>query len=151
MLNRRVVETDENGQITKEYSYKVDDNVIVFNKDRNFIKLFTSQLKKLKKKVSQTETLILLDLTHYISYESGMLTKTGENDSRYPLTNKDIEKITEFSPGVVIKSMIHLVDVGVFARTKVGKNYIYFANPFIFCKGVKINKTLIDMFKKFRN
>ena len=151
MLNRRVVETNEDGEITKEYSYKVDNNVIIFNQDRSFIKLFTSQLKKLKNKITQTETMIVLDLIHHISYESGMLSKTGKNDDRYPLTNADIIKLTEFSECVVIKSMIHLVSVGVFARTKAGKNFIYFANPYIFCKGIRINKTLVDMFKKFKN
>jgi len=149
-IHRKVIDIDENGEICKEFITAYDDSKVQVNQNKNFIKVFTDELMKIRKKMNSTDIIVSTILMHFISYESGMLTKTGKNDERYPLVNKDIEHITGLSDKVIVKTMKKLVDVGVYARAKHKRSFKYFANPYVFMKGNSINKTLRDMFKEFK-
>ena len=149
-IHRKVIDIDENGEICKEFITAYDDSKVQVNQNKNFIKVFTDELMKIRKKMNSTDIIVSTILMHFISYESGMLTKTGKNDERYPLINEDIEKITGLSNKVIVKTMKKLVDIGVYARAKHKRSFKYFANPYIFMKGNSINRTLKDMFKEYQ-
>jgi hypothetical protein len=117
----------------------------------NFIKVFPEELKRVAPRLSGTDVLIIIYLIPYISYQTGMITKTGKNDERYPMEQSDITEITRYSKRTIIAAMDSLVKAKVFARNKVGKSYQYFVNPYIFFKGKFINKTLMAMFKEYKN
>lgn len=129
----------------------------IWKPDINFVKVYDSGIDYIFDTLTEKEagTLtgndckLLLKLIKYISYESGMLTKTGKNDSRYALINEDIAKLTNTSKRSVEKSMQKLVELSIFSRNKYGRCYQYYANPYIFFRGKYINKMLIHMFKKY--
>lgn len=151
-IHRKIIDIrEEDGEICNEYSTAYDDNKVRINKSKTFIKVFTGELMKMRLKMSSTDIIVSTILMHFISFESGMLTKTGKNDERYPLVNKDIHGITGLSDKVVMKTMNKLVKIGVYARTKHKRSFKYFANPYIFMKGNSINKTLKDMFKEYKD
>ena len=139
----------------KQSEYMVDKEI--WKPDVNFVKLYDSGVDSIFDNLSEKEagTLtgndckLLLKLIKYISYENGMLTKTGKNDSRYALINEDISKLTNINKRSVEKSMKKLVELSIFSRNKYGKCYQYYANPYIFFRGRFINKMLKDMFKKY--
>ena len=106
-----------------------------WNPEQNFIKVFPEALKDVAHILSGTEMLIIIHMMPYISYQTGMLTKTGNNDDRYPVTQKDIESITSLSKSAVGTLMESLVTKRVYSRNRIGKSYQYFANPYIFFKG----------------
>lgn len=149
-ITRKITDIDEYGVLVNQFATGYDDSKVVINQNKNFIKVFTDELMKIRKKMNSTDIIVSTILMHFISYESGMLTKTGKNDERYPLVNKDIEHITGLSDKVIVKTMKKLVDVGVYARAKHKRSFKYFANPYVFMKGNSINKTLRDMFKEFK-
>ena len=149
-ITRKITDIDEDGVVVNQFGTAYDDSKVQVNQNKNFIKVFTDELMKMRKKMNSTDIIVSTILMHFISYESGMLTKTGKNDERYPLMNEDIEQITGLSNKVIVKTMKKLVDIGVYARTKHKRSFKYFANPYIFMKGNKINRTLKDMFKEYQ-
>ena len=149
-ITRKITDIDEDGVLVNQFATGYDDSKVVINQNKNFIKVFTDELMKIRKKMNSTDIIVSTILMHFISYESGMLTKTGKNDERYPLMNEDIEELTGLTNKVVVKMMKKLVDIGIYARAKHKRSFKYFANPYIFMKGTKVNKTLLEMFKEYQ-
>ena len=81
----------------EEQTYYFDDEskTQVWKPFENFIKVFPKELKSFKNKLRATDLFIIIDLLPFISYKSGMLTKSGKNDTRCPLMAKDIVEILE--------------------------------------------------------
>ena len=121
-----------------------------WNPESNFIKVFPEALNDIASQLTGTEMLVVVHMMPYISYQTGMLTKTGNNDDRYPIIQSDIEDITGLSKKATIVNMESLVSKRVYSRNRIGKSYQYFANPYIFFKGKYINKTLKAMFKNYK-
>ena len=155
--NKCVVELFEGDRVLRKKQTEFLKDKEVWRKKDNFIKLYDGGLdsfldninEKDTQKLSGIDCRILFKLIKYISYENGMLTKTGKNDSRYPLTNEDIISITGIRKQTVVRTMQKLVNLSILSRNKYGRNYQYFANPYIFFRGTYINKMLIDMFKNY--
>ena len=151
-LRRKITDIDEDGVILREFVKDVeDDKDIVWKPREIFLKVYVNELKKIRHKMSTTEMCFCLDMLPYVGYSSGLLTKTGKNDKRFPLKTKDIMAITGYKETLVRDCLGRLVNIKVLARTKVGKEYLYYANPHIFFKGQKINETLISMFKEYKS
>jgi len=117
-----------------------------WGKGRPFIKVFVDYFPKVAEKLSGGAVALMSVIIPYIAYQSNLLCNRSCNN---PLSNKDIENITGISKPSVIKYMNELVDAKVLARTTIGKSYQYYANPYIYCKGSRINKTLETMFKNY--
>jgi hypothetical protein len=150
-IHKKVIEADEHGEITRQYTTTIDNSKVCINQGKGFIKVFTHELMKLRGSMNSTDVIVSTILMHFISYESGMLTKTSKNDERYPLLNKDIQEITGLSEKATLKTMNRLVKIGVYAKAKHKRSFKYFANPYIFMRGSKINRTLKDMFKEYQD
>jgi len=111
----------------------------------SFIKAYPEALRKASSKMTGTECFMSIYLMPYISYTTGMLMK-GNNQ---PLKRKDMLRIFDMTEKTFDNNMNSLILKGIFSKNKVGREVQYFANPYLFTKGNKINKTLKSMFRNF--
>jgi hypothetical protein len=141
-----VNEIHEGDRITRGKSTVYLKDTIPWGKDMTFVKLFDDYFPKVSLELSGGAVAVMTMLSTYIAYESGMICSRTKD---YPLNNHDIERITQLSEKTVSKLMDELVESKVFCRNHVGRSWQYFANPYIFCRGARINKTLEAMFKDY--
>lgn len=114
---------------------------VVLNVNREFTKVY-SDFARVAEYLTGASVVIMCRLSDFIVFNSNLIAF----DNGSPLNHANICDITGYSELTVKKSMAELVEHKVLARCKVGKTYRYFANPFVFCRGTKFNKTLVAMF-----
>lgn len=131
--------------ITKE-SIDYLDNTTQFGKDEPFIKVFSKYIPKIALELSGGAAGIMFMIAPHIAFGSGLLCYMGKG---HALNNGDIEELTGLSKKTIIKLMTELVDHKILARCISGRSYKYFVNPYIYCRGGRVNKTLEVMFKDF--
>jgi hypothetical protein len=140
---QEIYEGDSFSVFRKESADYLNDT-IEWGKGWPFVKLFRESLSMLALKLSGGAFAVALVLANYIQYGSGVIA-IGDK----AVNNADIQKLMGYSDKTVTSIMKELVDKMVFYRGRTGKSYHYFANPYIFCRGSKINKTLQGMFKSY--
>jgi hypothetical protein len=118
---------------------------VVWQPENDFVKIYPDALNRISFRLSGAEAMTLMRLVPFIDYQSGMLKK-----EKRPLITKDVIEMTGYSKVTVIGIMDKLVSERILAKTRVGRTFEFFANPYIFFKGKFINNTLIDMFKDYR-
>ena len=133
-------------KITRKESIEYLTNTVPWGEGWSFVKLFDDSLTKLALRLSGAELATAFILSKYIKYESGLLCN---HNSKHPLSNADIQKIMSYSDRTITNVMDTLVKKKVLFRGKTGKQWQYYANPHIFCRGQRINKTLQDMFRDY--
>lgn len=116
-------------------------------KDMKFVKICIDCIPRLSELLTGSALGTMLALTPYIQYNSNIIAK---NNSGRPLKNSDVERIMRYSNKTVKVIMDELVDKRVLFRGRTGTSYQYYANPYIFTKGRRINKTLEVMFKGYK-
>jgi hypothetical protein len=121
-----------------------------WNPESDFIKLYSLGIENMSGELKMSDFKVILKLIPHISYTTGMLGKRGLHNKIVPLEQKDMIRITDLSKRHLINSLERLVIEKVFCKVKVGRNFLYYANPFIFFRGKYINKTLISMFKNYK-
>lgn len=125
---------------------KSEDDKIEINVDANFIKLYTNTLKDLiNENLTSSDLKVILVCLEHLRYDSGAV--TFENTGEF-LSQQDIIKISKLSKMSVYNSIERLVGKKILHKGTTGKEYQLFMNPFIFMKGIRVNKTLYSMFKK---
>jgi hypothetical protein len=134
----KICEAKNNNMTEKRIPWKTKDK---------FIKLYVDNLREIISELTGTETMVTMFIIPYIDYYSNML----KSSSGFPISNSDIVKISGFSEKYVSEIMDSLVTKRIFSRNRIGRGYQYFANPFIFTKGNRINATLFDMFKNYKH
>lgn len=145
--NGEIVGSIEQGdRIVRKASVEFLCDTMEWGKGRPFIKVFIDYFPKVAESLSGGAVGLMSVIATYIAYRSNLLCNRSSNN---PLSNKDIEDITGLSKVSVAKYMDELVDAKVLFRGKTGKSYQYYANPYVYCKGTKINKTLEAMFKNY--
>jgi hypothetical protein len=127
-----------------EQDESVPEGHSIWQPESDFVKLYPDALNRISFRLSGAEAMTLMRLVPFIDYESGML----KHDKR-PLIMKDIIEMTGYSKVTVIGIMDKLVSERILAKTRVGRTFEFFVNPYIFFKGKYINNTLIDMFKDY--
>jgi len=137
---------DTGDRIVKKKSKEYLEDTVEWGKGLSFVKLFDNYFPRVALQLSGGAVALMSILATYIKYGSSLLCNK-RND--YPLNNHDIEEITGLSNKTVSKLMSELVDNKVLARVHTGKSWKYFANPYIYCRGSRINKTLEDMFRDY--
>jgi hypothetical protein len=141
----------EMGNLALDNDESADENCdvpegnTVWTPEEDFIKIYPDALNKISFRLSGSETLTLFKLIPHINYQSGMLMR-----EKRPLISKDIIELTGFSKVTVISIVERLVEERILAKTRVGRTYEFFVNPYIFFKGKYINHTLLDMFKDYK-
>jgi len=129
-----------------EYCRQYDTN---FGNGESFVKVFDSYHKELNKKLTPGERGFLWSITPYISYKDGILKDNGRI-----LTISMLAEILGVTHEAVRKVVVSLVAKGVLGEHKTGSisnpkviTKCITANPFIFCRGKDINKTIIGLFE----
>lgn len=146
-----IIGTIESGdRILRSASTEFLKETIPWMKGVQFIKVFRSNFLQIAPKLSGGAVVVMSMIAPYIAYRSNLVCKGANGNNGAPLNNEDIEEVTGYSKPTVIKIMDELVTHKVLARTKVGHSYQYYANPYIYCCGTRINKTLEAMFRTYK-
>jgi hypothetical protein len=131
--------------ISQQSKFENERTIAWKTKDK-FVKLYVDNLKEVVSELTGSETFIVMNVVSYIDYYSNML----KSNDGLPISSNDIGILTGYSEKHISELMDSLVTKRIFARNRVGRNYQYFANPFIFTKGNRINATLYAMFKNYK-
>jgi hypothetical protein len=116
------------------------------NEKRHYIKLYGGSLLKILsgEGLSGADLTVLLTMAVHIQYETGLIA----HDNGKPLRVKALINMTKLSERAVYNSIETLIRKGIIAKVRTRQEIKYYGNPFIFMRGVKINKTLYSMFRK---
>lgn len=112
----------------------------------NFLKANIEEVKLWMDELSQAEKAFLFSIIPYISFEDCHLQFDNETD----IGTEDLIKITGFSRSLVYQTIDSLIKKDILYKGKNSRNRQYFVNPWLFCKGNRINKVLKTMFKNYK-
>lgn len=118
--------------------------MITWGEDWSFTKLFTEYFRVADGKISSGSVAVMFAIAPYVAYGSNVLCKRGRITEH--LNNTDIQKITGVSKNSIAKYIGELLDNKILARDDNGR---YVANPYVYCKGGKVDKALVLMFKDY--
>ncbi|HUX61120.1 MAG TPA: hypothetical protein VMV32_07400 [Ignavibacteriaceae bacterium] len=112
----------------------------------NFYKTHVAEVRLWMNELSQAEKAFLFSVVPYVSFEDCHLQYTNGVD----IGTEELIKITGLSRGLVYQTIESLIKKDILYKGKNSKNRQYFVNPWLFCKGNRINKVLRTMFKNYR-
>ena len=115
-------------------------------KIEHFYKGHTDEIRKLMGELSTNEKAFLYSIAVYVGYEDCCLKYPNGND----ITTKDLIELTGLGKTAVHETIKSLVKKDILYKGKNSKNRQYFINPWLFCKGNRINKVLKTMFKNYK-
>lgn len=138
------VELYEGDKILRKNSSDYLNNIIKLNENEQFIKIYVRAIDALvEQDLNGNEYKICIKLLQYIRYETGILTYSNGT----MISTDDIVKITGLARTTVWRVLNNLINKKIFGKHKTGKTTCYTVNPYIFMRGLKINKTLHAMYK----
>lgn len=112
----------------------------------NFFKGHITEISKVIGELSVYEKAFLLSIVPYISYADCHLQYENGRD----LGTEDLIKIAKVSRRIGYKSIKNLIRMDILYRGRNSNGRQYFVNPWLFCKGNRINKVLKTMFKNYK-
>lgn len=112
----------------------------------HFYKGHIDEIRKLMQELSSVEKAFLFSIALYVGYEDCCLKYDNGNE----LSFDDMVVLTGLSRGTLSNVINGLIKKDIIYRGKNSKTRQYFVNPWIFCKGNRINKVLKTMFKNYR-
>jgi len=112
----------------------------------NFMKMNIMEMRLWMDELSQAEKAFLFSVVPCVSYDDCHLQTIDGKD----VGTEDLVRITKLSRGLVYETIETLVKKDILYKGKNSKNRQYFVNPWIFCKGNRINKVLKTMFKNYK-
>ncbi len=133
----------------KALKAKQSDGVCMDWNMRNFYKSNTEELKLILKELTQNERSLLLSMTPYIIFENNSL-QIGKGEELHDIGTEELVDISGMSRSVVYETIKSLIDKDVIYKGKNSKNAQYYINPWLFCKGNRINTVLKNMFKNYK-
>lgn len=112
----------------------------------NFMKMNTIEVRLWMDDLSQAEKAFLFSIVPCVSYDDCHLqTYSGEDAG-----TEDLVEITKMSRGLLYETIKTLTQKDIIYKGKNSKNRQFFVNPWLFCKGNRINKVLKTMFKNYK-
>lgn len=115
-------------------------------KIEHFYKGNLNEIKKWMKELSPNEKAILFTISPYVGYEDCCLKHENGN----MITFDGIVELSGLSRGAVSQTINSLIKKDILYRGKNGTERQYFVNPWLFCKGNRINKVLQTMFRNYK-
>ena len=112
----------------------------------HFYKGHTDEIRKLMQSLSLNEKAFLFAVVVYVGYEDCCLKHSNGND----ITPDDLPELVGMGKSLMYETLNSLVKKEVLYRGKNGTNRQIFINPWLFCKGNRINKVLKTMFKNYK-
>lgn len=122
-----------------------DDKSEIWNL-KNFYKANVSEMKLWLVDLSQAEKAFLFSIAPYVSFDDCHLQYGNGID----IGTEDLMKITNMSRTLVYQTIDTLIQKDILYKGKNSKNRQFFVNPWLFCKGNRINKVLRTMFKNYK-
>ena len=115
-------------------------------KIEHFYKGHIGEIRKVMKDLSIYEKAFLLSVATYIGYEDCCL----KHDNGNELTFDGLVDISGMSRSKLLEVINSLIKKDILYRGKNSEGIQYFINPWLFCKGNRINKVLKAMFENYR-
>jgi hypothetical protein len=112
----------------------------------HFYKGHTDEIRKLMRELSINEKAFLFSVAVYVGYEDCCIKYSNGKD----ITTEDLINLTGLSRNVFYETVKELAKKDIIYIGKNSKNRQYFVNPWLFCKGNRINKVLRTMFKNYK-
>jgi DNA-binding MarR family transcriptional regulator len=138
-------EINEGDRILRAESLEYLENYQIW-KIEHFYKGNTEELRKMFKCLSTSEKAFLFCMAVYVGYEDCCL----KHDNGNELSFDDMVEISGMSRSTVSEVLNSLIKKDIIYRGKNSRTRQYFINPWLFCKGQRINKVLRTMFKNYR-
>lgn len=140
----RVAYEGDRVRIMREASINYLEQYQTWNLE-HFYKGHADEIRRLMKELSTNEKAFLFAIAAYVGYDDCCLKFPNGTD----ITSKHLIEITGLSNGAVHNTINSLVKKDIIYKGKNSKNRQYFINPWLFCKGNRINKVLKTMFKNY--
>lgn len=124
----------------------LDEKYFGFNKDKNFVKLY-SGMSELKKRLSDREFAVALALSDFVCYDDCCLREGGHGNGSV-LTMNDLADKLDMTYDNLKKILLSLRKkkiLGIFITGKNDKTIT--VNPYVYTRGSNVNKTVITYFK----
>jgi hypothetical protein len=125
-----------------------------FNKGESFVKLYDKTLAVLRRNLKPTEFIFAISLAEFVSYNDGIIRKGGHGNGKF-LTMEDLSKEMNLDYGVVRRIVPSLITKGIMCKYEVGsvenpklKVKGYVCNPWIYMRGIAMNRTIMGLFEK---
>ena len=115
-------------------------------KMEHFFKGSPVEIRKWLKELTPNEKCILFTVSPYVGFTDCCLKHENGN----MLTFDDIVELSCLSRGAVSETLNGLLQKDILYKGKNAKERQYFVNPWIFCKGNRINKVLQTMFRNYK-
>ena len=115
-------------------------------KMEHFYKGHTLEIRKVMKELSTKEKAFLFSIATYIGYEDCCL----KYDNGEIISTDDLVEISGMGRSTVFEVIASLMKNDIIYKGRNSKNRQYFINPWLFCKGNRINKVLRTMFRNYR-
>lgn len=112
----------------------------------SFFKGCIEELKLILPELSNMEKAFLISLAPYVGYNDCCL-KHGNNSDILPQHMADI---TGLSERCIYDILTKLITKDIIYKGKHSKGKQYFVNPWLFNKGIRINKVLKTMFRNYK-
>ena len=116
----------------------------VWNPD-NFYKGYTHEIRRIMDKLDIYERAFLFSVATYVGYDDCCLKFDNGNE----LTFDKMVEISGMSKGKLSTIIQQLLKKDILYKGKNSKTIQYFVNPWIFCKGNRINKVLKQIFRNY--
>lgn len=133
-------------KILRKKSAEYLENTVPLNINEPYVKHFTRTSFQLARALTGTEQLFIDYLVEFIRFESGLIAFANGK----PLTRKKMAEDTGLNVKTVDNLLRSLRLKQVISKNKMGQEVQYFMNPYLFMRGQRINKTLVDMFRNSR-
>ena len=112
----------------------------------SFYKGNIQEIRKMMDKLDLYEKAFLYSIATYVGYDDCCLKYDNGNE----LTMDKMAEISGISKRKLQDVVQGLIDKDVLYKGKNSKSFQYFVNPWLFCKGNRINKVLRTMFKNYK-
>lgn len=111
----------------------------------SFYKGNISEMRAIIKELDIWEKGFLFSIAPYVGYEDCCI----KYDNGKELNFDTLSEITGISTGKLSTVIKGLIDKDILYKGKNSKNVQYFVNPWLFCKGNRINSVLKTMFRNY--
>lgn len=112
----------------------------------DFFKGYIPELRAVLKELPISEKALLISIGTYVSPVDCCL----KRDDGEPVSFEDLVELSGMSRGTVHAALSGLLKEDIIFQGKNSHERQYFVNPWLFCKGNRINKVLQTMFRNYR-
>lgn len=112
----------------------------------SFYKGNIQELRCIMKDLDVYEKAFLYSVAPYVGYEDCCI----KYDNGKEISFDSLVEISGISRAKLSSTIKKLIDKDIIYKGKNSKNIQYFANPWLFCKGIRINRVLKTMFKNYK-